>query len=89
VSTTAIDEERVDVSTATNDDGRDLSEISYSSEATLSAVCRLNKCWALRGGYQVLWIANIQQADAAYLGDENTTNALLFHGWHAGIECRR
>jgi hypothetical protein len=89
LSTTGFDESRIDVSTATNDDARDLSEISYSSEATLSAVCRLNKCWALRGGYQVLWIANIQQADAAYLGDENTTNDLLFHGWHAGIECRR
>jgi hypothetical protein len=89
VSTIDFNEARVDVSTATNDDARDLSEISYSSEATLSAVCRLNKCWALRGGYQVLWIANIQQADAAYVGNENSTDDLLFHGWHAGIECRR
>ena len=45
-----------------------LSEISYEAEASLTGVCRLNKCWALRAGYQVLWINHLHLADAAYLG---------------------
>jgi hypothetical protein len=80
---------RTDESNIVNNDHRELSEISYVSEASISAVCRLNKCWALRGGYQVLWIANVHLADAAYLGNPEQADDMLFHGWHAGIECRR
>ena len=39
---------RVDVSNIMNNDIRDISEISYMTEASVTAVCRLNKCWALR-----------------------------------------
>ena len=88
-STVTVDESRIDFSDAVNNDVREYSEISYVAEASLMGVCRLNKCWALRGGYQVLWIANVHLADAAYLGDENEAEDLLFHGWHAGVECRR
>jgi hypothetical protein len=80
---------RTDESNIVNNDHRELSEISYVSEASISGVCRLNKCWALRGGYQVLWIANVHLADAAYLGNPEQADDMLFHGWHAGIECRR
>jgi hypothetical protein len=88
-STVTVNEARVDFSNAVNNDVRELSEIAYSAEASLSAVCRLNKCWALRGGYQVLWIANVHLAEDAYLEGETEARDLLFHGWHAGIECRR
>ncbi len=88
-STTTFNEARTDFSDAVNNDVREYSEISYVAEASLSGVCRLNKCWALRGGYQVLWIANVHLAEDAYVGDENVSEDLLFHGWHAGIECRR
>jgi hypothetical protein len=37
----------------------------------------------------MLWIANLHLAEAAYLGDENSSDNLLFHGWHAGVEFRR
>lgn len=89
VNTTAFDEARTDQSTIVNNDSRDLSEISYEAEASLTGVCRLNKCWALRAGYQVLWINHLHLADAAYLGDAEGSQELLLHGWHAGIECRR
>jgi hypothetical protein len=88
-ATTAFDESRIDDSTIVNNDARDLDEISYQAEASLTGVCRLNKCWALRAGYQVLWINHLHLADAAYLGDAEGSQDLLFHGWHAGIECRR
>jgi hypothetical protein len=88
-STTEFNEQRTDNSTIVNNDARDLSEISYEAEASLTGVCRLNKCWALRAGYQVLWIDHLHRADTAYLGDAFTDSELLFHGWHAGIECRR
>ncbi|HEX3601023.1 MAG TPA: BBP7 family outer membrane beta-barrel protein [Lacipirellulaceae bacterium] len=78
-----------EISDAVNNDASDLSEISYTAEASLSGVCRLNKCWALRGGYQVLWMDNVHLADAAYLGNNNSGQTILFQGWHAGIECRR
>jgi hypothetical protein len=86
---TAFDDSRVDISNITNNDSRDLSEISYEAEASLTGVCRLNKCWALRAGYQVLWINHLHMADAAYLGNAEVDTDLLFHGWHAGLECRR
>lgn len=80
---------RVDTSNIVNNDTREYAEISYVSEASLTGVCRLNKCWALRGGYQVLWMNNLHKADDAYLGNPEQTNSMLFHGWHAGVECRR
>ncbi len=85
----AVDDSRVDVSNITNTDNRNYSEISYEAEASLTAVCRLNKCWAMRAGYEVLWINHLHLADQAYLGDPGADNDLLFHGWHAGLECRR
>jgi hypothetical protein len=84
-----VDDARVDQSNIVNNDVREYGEVAYVTEASLSGVCRLNKCWALRGGYQMLWIANVHLADAAYLGDENSSDDLLFHGWHFGAECRR
>jgi hypothetical protein len=88
-STVTVDESRIDFSDAVIVDAREYDEISYHAEASLSSVCRLNKCWALRAGYQCLWIANLQLAEDAYLGEANTTRDLFFHGWHFGIECRR
>jgi hypothetical protein len=65
------------------------SEIAYVGEASLTAVCRLNKCWACRAGYQVLYISGVQLASDAYVQANIDERSLLFHGWHAGIECRR
>ncbi|MEX2306387.1 MAG: hypothetical protein WD738_02270 [Pirellulales bacterium] len=88
-STVGVNEARIDFSDVVNNDVRELSEISYHAEASLSAVCRLNKCWALRAGVQGLWVANVHLAEDAYLEGETDGRSLLFHGWHAGVECRR
>ena len=85
----AVDDSRVDVSNITNSDSRDFAEVSYEAEASLTAVCRLNRCWAMRAGYQVLWINHLHTADQAYLGNPGADSDLTFQGWHAGIECRR
>jgi hypothetical protein len=88
-STLAFDESRIDFSETANNDIREYSEISYISEASISGVCRLNRCWALRAGYQALWINNVRLADDAYLGTDLEGRSLFFHGWHAGVEHRR
>ena len=71
----------------------DLAEIAYHYEASISGVCRLNKCWAMRAGYQVLWINGLRLADEAFLDPDifyrQRHRSLFFQGWHAGIECRR
>jgi hypothetical protein len=77
------------VSSVFNNDVRELSEISYIGEASLSGVCRLNKCWALRAGYQALWITDLHVAEDAYLNTGIEGRDLFFHGWHAGVEHRR
>jgi hypothetical protein len=86
---TDINDARTDNSTIVNNDARDLSEISYEAEASLTGVCRLNRCWSLRAGYQMMWMNHIHTADAAFLGTGDFSRDLLFYGWHAGIECRR
>jgi hypothetical protein len=76
-------------SSVMNNDVSELSEISYVAESSISAVCRLNKCWALRAGYAALWIGNLHLAEDAFLDTGDDDENLLFHGWHAGVECRR
>jgi Putative beta barrel porin-7 (BBP7) len=80
---------RTDFTFTSNNDVVEFSEISYVGEASLSAVCQLNKCVALRGGYQFMWIDNLRLADDAFLGHNTNGESLVFQGWHVGIECRR
>jgi hypothetical protein len=77
------------VTSVVNDDRSEPSEISYVSESSITAICKLNRCWALRAGYQTLWIANVHLAEDAFLNTGNDDQNLFFHGWHAGIECHR
>jgi hypothetical protein len=83
------DESRIDFSDTANNDVREYDEIAYIAEASISGVCRLNKCWAARAGYQALWISNVHLAEDAFLGSDLEGRSLFFHGWHAGIEHRR
>jgi hypothetical protein len=89
-STTAA-EARTDVSEVTNLDASESTDISYLAEASITGICRLNRCCALRGGYQILWINNVQLAQDEYLLPlgEVQSRGLVFQGWHAGIEYRR
>jgi hypothetical protein len=88
-NTTTFVPGRTDVSVASNDDVVELGEVSYAAEASLSAVCRLNKCVALTGGYQALWLDNLRLADKAFFERNTESDNLIFQGWHVGIECRR
>ena len=74
---------------AANNDVAELSDVAYMAEASLTGVWRLNKCLALRGGYQVLWIKGLRLAENAYLGEGLPERQLTFQGWHAGLEYRR
>jgi len=65
------------------------SDIAYVAEASITGICRLNRCWALRGGYQVLWIDGLRLAEDVYLNDRLDRHDLVLHGWHVGLECRR
>ena len=87
--TVDIDESRIDFADSVNNDVREYSEIAYVTEASISGVCRLNKCWALRAGYQAMLINNVHLAEDAYLGTGLEARSLFFHGWHAGVEHRR
>ncbi len=87
-ATTALENGSVGTST-TNNDVSNLNEISYLSEASLSVVCRLNRCCALTGGYQALWIQNLHLADDEFVNNDSLTRGLFFQGWHAGFEYRR
>jgi hypothetical protein len=80
---------RSDVAQATNNDVAELSDVAYIAEASLTGVCRLNKCVALRGGYQMLWIQGVRLAENAYLGADLPERRLTFQGWHVGVEYRR
>jgi len=65
------------------------SDVAYLAEASITAICRLNKCVALRGGYQVFWVDGLALAEDAYLGDPLGRHDFLMQGWHAGVEYRR
>jgi hypothetical protein len=88
-STPSVNEFLDSTVTTTNRDISEQTEIAYVAEASLSAVCQLNRCVALRGGYQILWIDNLHLAENAYLSLPDNNDNLLFHGWHFGIECHR
>jgi hypothetical protein len=88
-TSTTANEVLTSIANSVNNDSSEFSEISYVTEASLTGVCRLNKCWALRAGYQILWIDNLHLADTAFLGNINSADDLFFQGWHAGVECRR
>ncbi len=79
----------VNVANATNNDVAALTDVAYMAEASLTGVCRLNKCLALRGGYQLLWIDGLRLAENAYLGEGLPERRLTFQGWHVGLEYRR
>ena len=82
-------EGRTDVSTTSNLDMSEPAEAATIGEASLTGVFRLNRCWALRAGYQVLWIDGVSLAEDAFLDNGIDTRSLLFQGCHVGIECRR
>ena len=80
---------RTDVSKTSNLDVSEPDDAAVIGEASLTGVFRLNRCWALRAGYQVLWIDGVSLAEDALLNTGVESRSLLFQGCHVGVECRR
>ena len=62
---------------------------AFVGEASVAIVYKINRCSALRGGYQATYITGLELADDAYLGIAPQDDDLLLHGWFAGFEHRR
>jgi hypothetical protein len=67
----------------------EFNDVAFVGEASLTAVARLHRCLALRGGYQVLYVDGITTAQDAFFIPANLTDSLVYHGAHVGLEYRR
>jgi hypothetical protein len=72
-----------EVSTTTQ---QEFSELAFVGELGLTGVFRLNRCVALRGGYQVLAVNGVGQGIDAMLAPGLDPTTLVYHGGHFGIE---
>lgn len=63
--------------------------MSMVTEASLSAVYKINRCTQAQLGYQVFYINGVELGDEAFLGATPTSSDLILHGWFAGVEYRR
>ncbi len=63
--------------------------IAFATEAVLSGVYRVNRCLALRGGYQLLYLDGVVTADAAFATTAPVSSSVLYHGLQVGLEYRR
>ncbi|QDU56004.1 BBP7 family outer membrane beta-barrel protein [Aeoliella mucimassa] len=63
-------------------------ELSFAGEASVALIWKINSCFALRTGYEVMYITDVELANDAYLG-LNDTHDMLYHGGFAGFEYRR
>jgi hypothetical protein len=88
-SDTGTFEGRESVTAVFNHEVSDRTEISYLGELSLTGICRLNRCCAMRAGYQILWLNNVHLADDAFLATGVDARSMIFQGWHAGVEYRR
>jgi hypothetical protein len=68
---------------------RDFSEIAFLGEAGLNAIVRLNRCCALRAGYQAMVFSGVGEGlDAAFAQGLDPTT-VLYHGVRFGVEYSR
>jgi hypothetical protein len=65
---------------------QEFSELSFVGEAGVTGVFRLNRCVALRAGYQVLVMDRVGQGLDAFLAPGLNPTTLVYHGGHFGVE---
>ncbi|HYO24200.1 MAG TPA: hypothetical protein VEQ85_04560 [Lacipirellulaceae bacterium] len=65
---------------------QEFSELAFVGEAGVTSVLRLNRCLALRGGYQVLAVNGVGTAIDSFLAPGFNPTTLVYHGGHFGIE---
>ncbi|MGI9458050.1 MAG: hypothetical protein ACR2NU_15905 [Aeoliella sp.] len=80
------------IQTVTNRTGNrvktERTEASFAGEAAVTLVWKVNRCCALRSGYEVLILNGVELGDDAFLGNVQSRD-LVFHGFFAGFEYRR
>jgi len=89
ISTPTVDEFAIETTTVSNSIRRDFNELAFLGEAGITATLRLNRCLALRSGYQVMVIDGVGEAMDAYFAQDLTSRTALFHGLQFGLEYRR
>jgi hypothetical protein len=67
----------------------DGTNVGFSTEASLAGVWQVNRCVALRSGYQVLFLSGVELGEDLWLGASPDERDLVLHGWFAGFEYRR
>jgi hypothetical protein len=77
------------ISSATSRYSVNRTEFATAAEGSLTAVFRLNRCWSMRGGYQLFWLNGVFLADDAFLKTTTRSESLVSQGWHVGLEHRR
>jgi hypothetical protein len=65
---------------------QEFSELSFVGEAGVTGVFRLNRCVALRAGYQVLVMDRVGLGIDAFLAPGLNATTLVYHGGHFGVE---
>jgi hypothetical protein len=86
-----------DLDTTTNESGQvstqvtsssiqEFSELSFVGEAGVEGVFRLNRCVALRAGYQVLVMDQVGQGLDAFLSPGVNPTSIVYHGGTFGVE---
>jgi hypothetical protein len=64
----------------------EFSELAFVGEAGITGVFRLNRCVALRAGYQVLAVNGVGTGIDAFLSPGFDPTTLVYHGGHFGLE---
>lgn len=68
---------------------RNFSDVSFLGEVGVTAVFRLNRCVAIRGGYQVLVMDGVGEGIDAFFEPGLAGSTVVYHGARFGFEYQR
>jgi hypothetical protein len=68
---------------------REISDVAFVGEAGLSIVLRINRCLALRSGYQAMALNGVGEALDSSLVAGLNEDTLIYHGARFGVEYQR
>jgi hypothetical protein len=68
---------------------RNFSDLAMAGEAGITLVARLNRCFAVRAGYQALVTDGVGLGIDAFFAPGLDSSSLFYHGLQAGLEYRR
>jgi hypothetical protein len=70
-------------------------DVAFVGDFNLTGIYRLNGCWGLRAGYNLIWIEGVALAgdQVNFINDGSTPQVvdgggLLLHGANVGLEAR-